>query len=181
MSRIGNKPISLPKGVQVNFKDSLVEIKGPKGVILIALNKRVKVEQDKEKGLLCSRLSEEKSDRALHGTIRSILANAVRGVTDGFKKEFEIVGIGYRATLEKKKMVFTVGYSHPVELDLPEDLSIAFDEKNKNKFSLSGVDKQKVGQYAAYIRSIRPPDPYKGKGIKYADEQLKLKEGKKKA
>ncbi len=180
MSRIGNKPISVPKGVQINFKESILEIKGPKGAISLPLNKRVKVEKD-DKGLLCSRLSEEKSDRALHGTIRSILSNAVKGVTEGFKKEFEIVGIGYRAALEKKKLVFTVGYSHPVELELPEDLQVTFDEKNKNKFALLGVDKQKVGQYAAYIRSIRPPDPYKGKGIKYADEQLKLKEGKKKA
>jgi large subunit ribosomal protein L6 len=180
MSRIGNKPISVPKGVQVNFKESILEIKGPKGAISVPLNKRVKVEKD-DAGLQCSRLSEEKSDRALHGTIRSILANAVKGVTEGFKKEFEIVGIGYRAALEKRKLVFTVGYSHPVELELPEDLQVTFDEKNKNKFSLLGADKQKVGQYAAYIRSVRPPDPYKGKGIKYADEQLKLKEGKKKA
>jgi large subunit ribosomal protein L6 len=180
MSRIGNKPISVPKGVQVNFKESILEIKGPKGAISVPLNKRVKVEKD-DNGLQCSRLSEEKSDRALHGTIRSILANAVKGVTEGFKKEFEIVGIGYRAALEKRKLVFTVGYSHPVELELPEDLQVTFDEKNKNKFSLLGADKQKVGQYAAYIRSVRPPDPYKGKGIKYADEQLKLKEGKKKA
>jgi large subunit ribosomal protein L6 len=180
MSRIGNKPISVPKGVQVNFKDSILEIKGPKGAISIPLNKRVKVQKD-DNGIQCSRLSEEKSDRALHGTIRSIVSNAVKGVTEGFKKEFEIVGIGYRAALEKKKLVFTVGYSHPVELELPDDLQVTFDDKNKNKFSLLGADKQKVGQYAAYIRSIRPPDPYKGKGIKYADEQLKLKEGKKKA
>jgi large subunit ribosomal protein L6 len=180
MSRIGNKPISVPKGVQVNFKDSILEIKGPKGAISIPLNKRVKVQKD-DNEIQCSRLSEEKSDRALHGTIRSIVSNAVKGVTEGFKKEFEIVGIGYRAALEKKKLVFTVGYSHPVELELPDDLQVTFDDKNKNKFSLLGADKQKVGQYAAYIRSIRPPDPYKGKGIKYADEQLKLKEGKKKA
>jgi large subunit ribosomal protein L6 len=180
MSRIGNKVISVPTGVQIQFKDFLVEVKGPKGLIKIAVNPRIKVEKGSE-GIVCKRSSDDKPDRALHGTMRALLANAVKGVTDGFKKDFEIVGIGYRAALDKKKIVFTVGYSHAVEIDLPEDLSITFDEKNKNKFTLHGVDKQKVGQYAAHIRNVRPPDPYKGKGIKYADERLKLKEGKKKA
>ena len=113
--------------------------------------------------------------------MRALIANAVHGVTEGFKREFEIVGIGYRAALEKKKLIFTVGYSHPVEIELPAELQVTFDEKNKNKFTLSGADKHQLGQYAAHIRNVRPPDPYKGKGIKYADEQLKLKEGKKKA
>ena len=180
MSRIGNKPISIPSGVQVQQKDGIVEVKGPKGTILIPGNPRIKVEKSAT-GLLCKRSSEDKSDKALHGTIRSLLANAVKGVTEGFKKEFEIVGIGYRVALDKKKLVFTVGYSHPVEIEIPGDLQVAFDEKNKNKFSLMGPDKQKVGQYAAYIRNVRPPDPYKGKGIKYSDERIKLKEGKKKA
>jgi large subunit ribosomal protein L6 len=180
MSRIGNKLISVPSGVQIQLKDSLVEVKGPKGLIKVEVNPRIKVEKGSE-GIVCKRPSDEKPDRALHGTMRALLANAVKGVTDGFKKDFEIVGIGYRAALDKKKITFTVGYSHPVEINLPEDLSITFDEKNKNKFTLHGVDKQKVGQYAAHIRNVRPPDPYKGKGIKYADERLKLKEGKKKA
>jgi large subunit ribosomal protein L6 len=180
MSRIGRKPIAVPSGVQVQIQDSQVEVKGPKGVVVVPLNKRIAVEKDKA-GILCKRSSEEKTDKALHGTVRSLLSNAVRGVTEGFKKEFEIVGIGYRAAVEKKKLVLTVGYSHPVELDLPADLQISFDEKNKNKFTLSGVDKQRVGQFAAHIRGVRPPDPYKGKGIKYADERIKLKEGKKKA
>jgi ribosomal protein L6, bacterial type len=180
MSRIGKKPIAVPSGVQVQIQDSQVEVKGPKGVVTVQLNKRIKVQKDNA-NIVCSRSSEEKSDKALHGTMRSLLANAVRGVTDGFKKEFEIVGIGYRATVEKKKLVLTVGYSHPVELELPADLQIAFDEKNKNKFTLTGTDKQRVGEFAAHIRGVRPPDPYKGKGIKYADERIKLKEGKKKA
>jgi large subunit ribosomal protein L6 len=180
MSRIGKKPIEIPSGVQVSIEDSNVEVKGPKGTVLVAIHDRIKVVKDKS-SLLCQRPSDEKPDRALHGTMRSLLANAVKGVTEGFKKEFEIVGIGYRGVLEKKKIVFTVGYSHPVELELPSDLQITFDEKNKNKFTLTGVDKQKVGQFAAHIRNVRPPDPYKGKGIKYANEQLKLKEGKKKA
>lgn len=180
MSRIGKKPIEIPSGVQVTIKDSNVEVKGPKGVVIVSVHSRIKVGKE-EAGLVCQRPSDEKPDRALHGTMRSLLANAVKGVTEGFKKEFEIVGIGYRAALEKKKIIFTVGYSHPVEIDLPADLQISFDEKNKNKFTLSGVDKQKVGQYAAHIRNVRPPDPYKGKGIKFAGEQLKLKEGKKKA
>lgn len=164
----------------MQIKDSRVEVKGPKGLIAIPVNSRVTIEKGSE-GLVCKRSSEEKSDRALHGTMRALVANAVKGVTDGFKKDFEIVGIGYRASVDKKKLVFTVGYSHPVELDLPEDLQVTFDEKNKNKFTLHGVDKQKVGQFAAHIRNVRPPDAYKGKGIKYADERLKLKEGKKKA
>lgn len=164
----------------MQIKDSQIEVKGPKGRIDVALNPRVKIEKGSE-GLVCKRASEQKSDRALHGTMRALIANAVKGVTDGFKKEFEIVGIGYRAAMDKKKLVFTVGYSHPVEIELPDDLQITFDEKNKNKFTLHGVDKQKVGQYAAHIRNVRPPDPYKGKGIKYADERMKLKEGKKKA
>jgi large subunit ribosomal protein L6 len=180
MSRIGNKIISVPSGVQVQIKDSRVEVKGPKGLIHITTSPRITIEKGSE-GLVCKRASEQKSDRALHGTMRALIANAVKGVTDGFKKDFEIVGIGYRAAVDKKKLVFTVGYSHPVEIELPEDLQVTFDEKNKNKFTLHGVDKQKVGQFAAHIRNVRPPDPYKGKGIKYADERLKLKEGKKKA
>lgn len=180
MSRIGKKPIAIPSGVQVQIKDSLVEVKGPKGTIAIPVNERIKVEKNNTE-IVCKRSSEQKSDKAIHGTMRALLMNAVHGVTEGFKKEFEIVGIGYRAAVDKKKIVFTVGYSHPVELELPADLSVTFDEKNKNKFTLHGVDRAKVGQYAAYIRNVRPPDPYKGKGIKYADEHLKLKEGKKKA
>ena len=165
MSRIGNKVIPVPSGVQVQIKDSRVEVKGPKGLITVPVHSRVKIEKADE-GLVCKRESEQKSDRALHGTMRALVANAVKGVTDGFKKEFEIVGIGYRAAVDKKKIVFTVGYSHPVEIELPEDLQITFDEKNKNKFTLHGVDKQKVGQFAAHIRNVRPPDAYKGKGIK---------------
>src|SRR4026209_2560644 len=153
MSRIGNKIIAVPSGVQIQVKDSLVEVKGPKGLIQVAMNPRIKVEKGSD-GLVCKRPSDEKPDRALHGTMRSLLSNAVKGVTDGFKKEFEIVGIGYRAALDKKKIVFTVGYSHLLEIELPEDLSITFDEKNKNKFTLHGVDKQKVGQYAAHIRNV---------------------------
>jgi large subunit ribosomal protein L6 len=180
MSRIGNKPITLPSGVQVSMKDSQVEVKGPKGMVLVPLHDQIKVEMDKG-SILCKRSSEEKMAKSLHGTMRALIANAVKGVTEGFKKDFEIVGIGYRAILEKKKLVFTLGYSHPVEMELPDDLQITFDEKNKNKFSLTGVNKQRVGEYAAHIRQLRKPDPYKGKGIKYADEHIRLKEGKKKA
>lgn len=180
MSRIGKKPIAIPSGVEVNIKDEFVEVKGPKGKLQVQTNKRFKISKDKNT-IVCERPTEEKPDKAMHGTLRALLANAVKGVTEGFKKDFEIVGIGYRAAMEKKKLVFTIGYSHPVELELPAELAIAFDEKNKNKFTLSGPDKHMVGQYAAYIRNVRPPDPYKGKGIKYADERLKLKEGKKKA
>lgn len=180
MSRIGNKPIALPAGVQINIKSGEVEVKGPKGMVLVPVNSRIKVEKDGAK-IVCKRPSELKTDKSLHGTVRALLNNAVKGVTDGFKKEFEIVGIGYRAAVEKQKLVLTVGYSHPAELDIPADMKITFDEKNKNKFVLSGSDRQAVGQFAAQIRGVRPPDPYKGKGLKYADEHLKLKEGKKKA
>ena len=180
MSRIGNKLIEIPSGVQVSITDLHAEVKGPKGIVHVLLNSRINVEVD-QSGVLCKRSSNEKSDKALHGTMRSLLANAVKGVTEGFKKEFEIVGIGYRAALEKRKLVFNVGYPRPVEIEIPSDLQVTFDEKNKNKFVLSGADKQRIGQFAAHIRRMRPPDPYKGKGIKYADERIKLKEGKKKA
>jgi len=180
MSRIGNKPIAVPSGVQVDMKDSRVDVKGPKGIMSVPINDLIKVELDKG-SILCKRSSEEKVAKSLHGTMRALLANAVKGVTEGFKKDFEIVGIGYRAALEKKKLVFSLGYSHPVEMELPSDLQITFDEKNKNKFTLTGVDKQRVGEFAAHIRQLRKPDPYKGKGIKYADEHIRLKEGKKKA
>lgn len=180
MSRIGKKPITIPSGVDVQIKDSILEVKGPKGLVTVPLNNRIKIEKEKTQ-IVCQRSTDEKPDRALHGAMRALIANAVQGVTEGFKREFEIVGIGYRAALEKKKLVFTVGYSHPVELELPAELQVTFDEKNKNKFTLSGADKHQLGQFAAHIRNVRPPDPYKGKGIKYADEQLKLKEGKKKA
>lgn len=180
MSRIGNKPVAIPSGVQVNVKDSSLEVKGPKGALTVAIHPRIKVEKDGS-NLLCKRPSDLKSDKSLHGTMRALISNAVKGVTDGFKKEFEIVGIGYRAAVDKQRLILTVGYSHPAELDIPADMKISFDEKNKNKFVLSGVDRQAVGQFAAQIRGVRPPDPYKGKGLKYSDERLKLKEGKKKA
>ena len=122
------------------------------------------------------RFGSDARQRMLHGV--DILANAVKGVSEGFKKDFEIVGIGYRAALDKKKIVFTVGYSHQVELELPADLAITFDDKNKNRFTLSGADKHRVGQFAAHIRNVRPPDPYKGKGIKYAEETIRRKAGK---
>lgn len=180
MSRVGKKPIPIPSGVKVKIHASAVEVSGPKGTLNVPLNDRIRVDM-KSSEMVCARSSDEKVDRALHGTIRSLLANAVKGVHEGFKKEFEIIGIGYRAALEKKKLVLTVGYSHPVEMELPEDMQVTFDEKNKNKFTLSGPDKQRVGEFAAKLRGVRPPDPYKGKGIRYAGELIRLKEGKKKA
>lgn len=180
MSRIGKKPIPIPSGVDVKIQNTLIEVKGPKGSVQVPLHSRIKVAKQ-ENNLVCERSSEQKEDKALHGTMRSLVANAVTGVTQGFKKEFDIVGIGYRAALDKKKLVLTLGFSHPVEVEVPQDMQVTFDEKNKNRFVVSGVDKQRVGQFSAQLRSIRPPDPYKGKGLKYADEQLKLKEGKKKA
>src|SRR5262249_2262498 len=154
MSRIGKKAVAIPSGVQVNIQKAQVEVKGPKGTLQVVIPSRIKVEKEAE-GIVCKRPTDEKSDKALHGTARALLANGVKGVTEGFKKEFEIVGIGYRAAMDKQKLVLTVGYSHQAEIELPADLKISFDEKNKNKFVLTGPDKQKVGEYAAQIRGIR--------------------------
>lgn len=173
MSRVGKKPIPLPKQVQVKIAEKEVEVKGPKGQLVVTLPQGVSVAQ-KDDHLIAERSAE--SWAANHGLLRSLLANAVTGVTTGFQKDLEIVGIGYRADLKGKAVVFTLGYSHPVEFPVPPGIQISVERQVR--LSVTGIDKQKVGQVAADIRSLRKPDPYKNKGIRYAGEVLRKKVGK---
>lgn len=177
MSRVGKKPIDIPKGVEVHVGNGVVQVKGPKGSILQPIPEGIQVAVEGGR-VVVIREREEHRLRALHGTTRALLANAVVGVSQGFKKELEIVGVGYKAELKgPREVVFTLGFSHSVNFSLPEGIQASYDAK-ANRLTLEGIDKQLVGQVAARIRMLRPPDPYKGKGIKYADEVLKLKAGK---
>ena len=173
MSRIGNKPIPLPKGVKVNVQDGSVLVEGPKGKLSTPLPPGIHA-QVQDSTLVCRR--ENDSQAALHGLIRSLLANAVLGVTQGFSKELEIVGVGYRAETKGRMVVFNLGYSHPIEFPLPEGISVTVDKQTR--LVVSGIDKQKVGQVAANMRRLRPPEPYKQKGVRYFGERLKKKAGK---
>jgi large subunit ribosomal protein L6 len=174
MSRIGKKPIPVPSGVKINkLADGRVEVQGPKGKLNVLVPAQIKLEQ-KDGVLNALRANDE--HRALHGLARALLANAVHGVTQGFKKELDIVGVGYRAELKGKVVAFALGKSHPVEFPIPEGIQIAVDKQTH--LVVSGADKAQVGQVAADIRSLRPPDPYKQKGIRITGERLKKKAGK---
>jgi len=175
MSRIGKKPIPLPKGVTVKIEDRTVAVQGPKGKLDTILPRGIRVEQ--QDGHLVA-IRENDSQAAVHGLARALVNNAVEGVTKGWTKELEIVGIGYRAEMKGKgTVVFSLGYSHPIEYPLPSGVEVAIDPK-QTKLAISGIDRQKVGQVAAEMRSLRPPDPYKNKGLRYAGERLKKKVGK---
>lgn len=172
MSRVGNKPIPLPKGVQVTTGEQL-EVKGPKGVLTVPIPPGIRVEQ-KDGVLEVKRESDKQA--ALHGLTRALAANAVTGVSSGFTRELDIVGIGYRAELKGRVAVFSLGYSHPIEFLLPNGIDMKIDKQTH--IVLTGADKQLLGQTAAMIRSLRPPDPYKNKGIRYTGEVLRKKVGK---
>lgn len=175
MSRIGRKPITVPSGVDVTLDHSVITVKGPKGTLTRELHKDMKVTvQDNE--ILVERPSDNKLHRSLHGTTRSVVSNMVSGVTEGFTKTLELVGVGYRASKSGEKLVLNVGYSHPVEIT-PEP-GIAFEVPSNTKIIVSGINKERVGEYAANIRAVREPEPYKGKGIKYEGERIIRKEGK---
>ena len=176
MSRIGKKEITLPKGVEVKRDGNAVTIKGPKGSLTTPLITGIGVEIENNV-LKFTRSDEEKKSRAFHGLMRALVANNVKGVSEGFKKELDIVGVGYRAEVKGKEVVFQLGYSHPVRFAIPQGIDITVDAKT-NHITIIGIDKQKVGQTAAEIRSLREPDPYKGKGIKYSDEVIRRKAGK---
>ena len=181
MSRVGKKPITIPKGVDVQVADTTVTVKGPKGSVVTPILAGVSVE--KKDGLLnLVRGGEEKKDKALHGLNRALLQNAVLGVTDGFKREIDLVGIGFKAEVKGKNVVFSVGFSHQVTFPMPDGIKVdvAPDAKAKDitHIIVTGVDKQKVGQTATEIRGIRPPDPYKLKGFRFVGEILKKKAGK---
>jgi large subunit ribosomal protein L6 len=175
MSRVGKKPIALPSAVKYTVTGNTVSVQGPKGKVETHIPDGVKFEQ-KDGQLHVVRADESKA--AVHGLVRALMFNAVTGVTTGWKKELDIVGIGYRAELKgKNTVVFSLGYSHPIEFPLPSGIEVAIDPKQTH-LSVSGVDRQKVGQVAADMRSLRKPDPYKNKGIRYMDEKLKKKVGK---
>lgn len=175
MSRVGNAPIVIPKGVDVKVNGSVVEITGPKGRLVRECHPDMTV-QLQDGTLIVRRPTDQDRHRALHGLTRALLANMVRGVTDGYKVELDIVGVGYRAAKQGTTLSLQVGYSHPVEVVPPQ--GIQFDLPTPTHIVVSGVDKELVGQVAARIRDIRKPDPYKGKGIRYADERIKLRPGK---
>lgn len=175
MSRIGKMPVVIPSGVTVDLEDGLVRVKGPKGELTQTLRPEVSVTvEDAE--LTVARESDAKAHRALHGLTRALVANMVRGVTQGFQKSLELQGVGYRAEKRGNKLVLNVGYSHPVEYPEPDGVSIS--TPSPTVIVVEGADKQKVGQAAAEIRQVRPPEPYKGKGIRYQGEHVRRKAGK---
>jgi len=175
MSRIGKKPISIPKGVKVDVKPGAVEIQGPKGKLLQPLPPGIGFEVSGE-NLQAKTLKEDPQLGKFHGLARSLVANAVRGVTEGFRKDLDIVGVGYRAEVKGKQVVFALGYSHPIVFDIPAGIDIAIDKQTH--ITVTGIDRQQVGQVAANIRRMRKPDPYKQKGVRYTGEVLKKKAGK---
>ena len=174
MSRIGRKPIVIPAGVTVTMEDNIVTVKGPKGTLTQAVNPDITVEIAGAE-ILVKRPSDNKEHRSLHGLYRSLIANMVTGVTTGFKKELEVNGVGYRVAKQGTDLVMNLGYSHQVIM--PEIDGITIEVPGPNKIIINGPDKQKVGQFAAEVREKRPPEPYKGKGIKYVDEVIRRKEG----
>ena len=175
MSRIGRLPVAIPAGVEVTVADgNVVTVKGPKGTLERALPTELEIKVE-DGHVVVTRPNDLKRIKALHGLTRSLIHNMVVGVSEGYKKELEVNGVGYRAAKQGKKLVLNLGYSHPVEMEDPEGLESKVDG---NKITISGIDKEKVGQYAAEIRDKRRPEPYKGKGIKYADEVIRRKVGK---
>ena len=175
MSRIGNKVIVLPAGVELTNNDNVVTVKGPKGELTREFSKDIEIRVEGTEVTL-HRPNDSKEMKTIHGTTRALLNNMVIGVSEGFKKELEMRGVGYRAQLQGNKLVLAVGKSHPDEVEAPE--GITFELPNPTTIVISGISKEKVGQTAAYVRSLRSPEPYKGKGIRYAGEYVRLKEGK---
>lgn len=175
MSRIGKQPIPVPSGVNVNVGKTEVTVKGPKGQLSQALVTRVTVAVDGD-NVVVSRVDESRQSRANHGLMRALLNNMVVGVSKGFEKNLEIVGVGYRADVKGKNLVMQLGYSHPIEYPVPTGIDIKVDKQGK--ITVSGIDKQQVGQVAAEIRGFRKPDHYKGKGIRYSGEYVRIKQGK---
>ena len=174
MSRLGKLPIKITEGVKVEIDGQKVSVTGPKGSLSLALPKGLEVAENAGELLVVNKMKSKQS-KANHGTHRLLIENMVKGVVDGWKKELEIVGTGYRAAVEGKKLILTIGFSHPVEIAAPEGIAFSVDKSN---IVVEGIDKHLVGQIAANIRAVRPPEPYKGKGIKYIDEYVRRKPGK---
>ena len=179
MSRIGKKPVSIPKGVTITVKDSVVTVKGPKGELTQEIDRDITIEIT-ETELIVSRPTEQIRHRAMHGLYRSLIANLVKGVTEGYKKELELVGVGFKAANQGNILDLALGYSHNIIFEVPKELKVATTtEKGQNpKIFLEGSDKQLLGAVAAKLRSLRKPEPYKGKGVKYSDEIVRRKAGK---
>ncbi|MCI5738441.1 MAG: 50S ribosomal protein L6 [Ruminococcus sp.] len=175
MSRIGRQPIAVPAGVDVKIDGSTVTVKGPKGTLTRTVHNNMKVEMA-DGAIVVTRPDDSNLNKSLHGLTRTLLHNMVVGVTEGFKKELEVNGVGYRVAKQGKDLVMNIGFSHQVTMPEPEGITI--EVPAPNKIIISGADKQKVGQFAAEVREKRPPEPYKGKGIKYAEEHIRRKEGK---
>ena len=175
MSRIGNKVITIPAGVEVNINDNFATVKGPKGELKQQFDKDMTFNIEGNE-ITVVRPSDSKRHRTVHGTTRAVLANMIEGVSAGFKKELELIGVGYRAQMQGKKLVLSVGYSHPVEFEEIEGIKLGVE--GNTKVSIEGINKEVVGQYAAKVRAVRPPEPYKGKGIRYVGEYVRRKEGK---
>lgn len=174
MSRIGKKPIEIPKGVEVKIGSDAVQVKGPKGSLATPVHPKVSYRIE-DNTVVVEAADETRMARAQHGLRRTLLANCIQGVTKGFQKALEVIGVGYKVSVQGKKVVLTVGYSHPVEYPLPAGIDAVAEG---NKLTISGIDRQLVGEVAAQLRRVRPPEPYKGKGIKYADEHIRRKAGK---
>ena len=175
MSRIGNKPIAVPAGVEVKIDGQKVTVKGPKGTLEREFHSNMKVEL-KDNTVVVTRLNDEPKNRSLHGLTRTLISNMIQGTVEEYTRELEINGVGYRAAKQGTKLVLTLGYSHPVEMEAPA--GITFEVPNPNQIIVKGIDKELVGQTAAEIRTKRPPEVYRGKGIKYVEEHIRRKEGK---
>ena len=175
MSRIGKQPVPVPAGVDVSIDGQNVSVKGPKGTLELAVAEPIRVAQE-DGAIVVSRPDDERRSRSLHGLSRTLVANLITGVTEGYTTKMEIFGVGYRVQLKGSNLEFALGYSHPVTITAPEGVTFAVE--TPTKFSISGIDKQKVGQIAANIRRLRKSDPYKGKGIRYEGEQIRRKVGK---
>lgn len=177
MSRIGRKPVAIPSGVTVDIQNRMITVKGPKGTLSYQHLPAVEVKMEGSE-VVVTRINDKDESRALHGLTRQLLANMVEGVSNGYEKKLEIIGVGYKAAPQGKKLGLSLGFSHPVDYSVPDGIEITQDEKNKNILIIRGIDKQLVGQVAADIRSYRPPEPYKGKGVRYVGEYVRRKVGK---
>lgn len=177
MSRIGKQPVEIPAGVQITVSDGEVAVKGPKGTLKFKPHARMIIKIE-DKKVLVERKSDEILDRSLHGLTRTLIANMMQGVVNGFSKKLEIQGVGYRAQLQGKKLQLALGFSHPVDFTAPDGITFEIDKEKKNIITIHGADKALVGQVAANIRSLRKPEPYKGKGIRYVGEVVRRKAGK---
>jgi large subunit ribosomal protein L6 len=176
MSRIGKQPVPVPSGVDVTIEGQNVSVKGPKGTLGLAVKEPISVSRDDDGAIVVARPNDERLNRSLHGLSRTLVANLITGVTEGYTTKMEIFGVGYRVQLKGSTLEFALGYSHPVTINAPEGVTFAVE--TPTKFSITGIDKQKVGQIAANIRRLRKSDPYKGKGIRYEGEQIRRKVGK---